>query len=93
MESARKIVVGQRLKQAGMRWTSEGSDSVLAVLKPETWALLSLYLDPATGTASVQMDQKPQVSLTVDAEAFARIENIGIQCWLGDRRDLPEKGK
>ena len=31
VESACKIVVGQRLKQAGMRWTSEGSDSVLAV--------------------------------------------------------------
>lgn len=31
VESACKIVVGQRLKQAGMRWTREGSDSVLAV--------------------------------------------------------------
>ena len=31
VESACKIIVGQRLKQAGMRWTSEGSNSVLAV--------------------------------------------------------------
>lgn len=31
VESACKIVVAQRLKQAGMRWTREGSDSVLAV--------------------------------------------------------------
>ena len=31
VESACKIVVGQRLKQAGMRWTGEGSNSVLAV--------------------------------------------------------------
>ena len=31
VESACKVVVGQRLKQAGMRWTRGGSDSVLAV--------------------------------------------------------------
>lgn len=41
VESACKIVVGHRLKQAGMRWTSEGSDSVLAVRT----ALLSGELD------------------------------------------------
>lgn len=41
VESACKIVVGLRLKQAGMRWTSEGSDSVLAVRT----ALLSKELD------------------------------------------------
>lgn len=31
VESACKIIVGQRLKQAGMRWTRDGADSVLAV--------------------------------------------------------------
>lgn len=31
VESACKVIVGQRLKQAGMRWTRGGSDSVLAV--------------------------------------------------------------
>lgn len=31
VESACKVIVGQRLKQAGMRWTSEGADSVLAL--------------------------------------------------------------
>ncbi len=31
VESACKVVVGQRLKQAGMRWTSGGADVVLAV--------------------------------------------------------------
>ena len=31
VESACKVVVVQRLKQSGMRWTSKGSDSVLAV--------------------------------------------------------------
>lgn len=31
VESACKVMVGQRLKQAGMRWTKKGSDSVLAV--------------------------------------------------------------
>lgn len=31
VESACKVVVGQRLKQAGMRWTKDGADAVLAV--------------------------------------------------------------
>jgi hypothetical protein len=31
VESACKVIVGQRLKQAGMRWTREGADAVLAV--------------------------------------------------------------
>lgn len=31
VESACKIVVGQRLKQAGMRWTREGADAILAL--------------------------------------------------------------
>ncbi len=31
VESACKVVVGQRLKQAGMRWTKDGADVVLAV--------------------------------------------------------------
>lgn len=31
VESACKVVVGQRLKQAGMRWTSAGADSILAL--------------------------------------------------------------
>jgi hypothetical protein len=31
VESACKVVVGQRLKQAGMRWTRDGADAVLAV--------------------------------------------------------------
>jgi len=31
VESACKVIVGQRLKQAGMRWTSVGADAVLAV--------------------------------------------------------------
>lgn len=31
VESACKVIVGQRLKQAGMRWTKGGSDAVLAV--------------------------------------------------------------
>ncbi|PJA50386.1 MAG: hypothetical protein CO171_02020 [Syntrophobacterales bacterium CG_4_9_14_3_um_filter_49_8] len=31
VESACKIVVNQRLKQAGMRWTKEGADSILAL--------------------------------------------------------------
>jgi hypothetical protein len=31
VESACKVVVGQRLKQAGMRWTKAGADSILAL--------------------------------------------------------------
>lgn len=31
VESACKVVVGQRLKQAGMRWTKTGADSILAL--------------------------------------------------------------
>ena len=31
VESACKVVVGQRLKQAGMRWTREGADAILAL--------------------------------------------------------------
>jgi hypothetical protein len=31
VESACKVIVGQRLKQAGMRWTRGGADVVLAV--------------------------------------------------------------
>jgi hypothetical protein len=31
VESACKVIVGQRLKQAGMRWTKDGADAVLAV--------------------------------------------------------------
>jgi hypothetical protein len=31
IEAACKVVVGQRLKQAGMRWSSAGADSVLAI--------------------------------------------------------------
>ena len=31
VESACKIVVNQRLKQAGMRWTKTGADSILAL--------------------------------------------------------------
>lgn len=31
VESACKVVVGQRLKQSGMRWTKDGADVVLAV--------------------------------------------------------------
>jgi hypothetical protein len=31
IEAACKVVVGQRLKQAGMRWTDTGADAVLAV--------------------------------------------------------------
>jgi len=31
IEAACKVVVGQRLKQAGMRWTDAGADAVLAV--------------------------------------------------------------
>ena len=31
VESACKVVVGQRLKLAGMRWTKDGADVVLAV--------------------------------------------------------------
>lgn len=31
VESACKVIVGQRLKQAGMRWTKAGADAVLAV--------------------------------------------------------------
>lgn len=62
-----------------------------AVLKPETWALLSLYLDLAAGTASVYLDHKPQVSLEIAPQAFAWIDFIGIQSWLGDGVDLPEK--
>jgi hypothetical protein len=31
VEAACKVVVGQRLKQAGMRWTKDGADVVLAV--------------------------------------------------------------
>jgi len=31
IEAACKVVVGQRLKQAGMRWTQAGADAVLAV--------------------------------------------------------------
>lgn len=31
VESACKVVVGQRLKQSGMRWTIDGSDAVLAI--------------------------------------------------------------
>jgi hypothetical protein len=31
VESACKIVVGQRLKQAGMRWTRQGADAILAL--------------------------------------------------------------
>lgn len=31
VESACKIIVGQRLKQAGMRWTKDGADAILAV--------------------------------------------------------------
>lgn len=60
-----------------------------AVLKPETWALLSFYLDRTTGVASVYLDQKLQTSLEFDPDGFARIDSIGIQSWLGDRRDLP----
>jgi len=41
VESACKVVVGQRLKQAGMRWTKDGADVVLAVRT----ALLSNELD------------------------------------------------
>jgi hypothetical protein len=31
VEAACKVVVGQRLKQAGMRWTAPGADSILAL--------------------------------------------------------------
>ena len=31
VESACKVVVGHRLKQAGMRWTREGADAILAL--------------------------------------------------------------
>jgi len=31
IEAACKVVIGQRLKQAGMRWKNEGADAVLAV--------------------------------------------------------------
>jgi len=31
VESACKVVVGQRLKQAGMRWSREGADAILAI--------------------------------------------------------------
>ena len=31
VESACKVVVNQRLKQAGMRWTKNGADSILAL--------------------------------------------------------------
>lgn len=31
VESACKVIVGQRLKQSGMRWTKDGADVVLAV--------------------------------------------------------------
>ena len=41
VESACKVIVGQRLKQAGMRWTSGGADAVLAVRT----ALLSSEFD------------------------------------------------
>lgn len=41
VESACKVVVGQRLKQAGMRWTKDGADVVLAVRT----ALLSSEFD------------------------------------------------
>lgn len=41
VESACKVVVGQRLKQAGMRWTKDGADVVLAVRT----ALLSKEFD------------------------------------------------
>lgn len=62
------------------------------VLKPETGALLSLYLDREAGTARVELDQKPQVTLNVDPEGFRVIESIGIQCWLGDRANMPKEG-
>lgn len=41
VESACKVVVGQRLKQAGMRWTREGADAILALRT----AVLSGQLD------------------------------------------------
>lgn len=41
VESACKVVIGQRLKQSGMRWTKDGADAVLAVRT----ALLSDELD------------------------------------------------
>jgi hypothetical protein len=31
VEAACKVVVGQRLKRAGMRWSSPGADAVLVV--------------------------------------------------------------
>ena len=31
VESACKVIVGQRLKQSGMRWTKDGADAVLAI--------------------------------------------------------------
>lgn len=59
------------------------------VLKPDTWALLSICLSRQSGLASASLDQKDLLSMRIDPAGFEQITRLGIQCWLGDRIDLP----
>lgn len=50
VESACKLVVQQRMKQSGMRWSRPGAQAMLAlrsVLLSQRWSLLQLALNPA----------------------------------------------
>ena len=53
IESAYKHVVGERRKQAGMRWTQHGINAILfwrCLLKNNTWDTFWKQQTPATST-------------------------------------------
>ncbi len=99
-ESSDSISAGVELRpgelgyRIHLRWNeSDGGSGAKVctdkvVLKPGRWALLSLYLDSATGRAFACLDGKDQVSVIYNPLKFSSIIRMAFWGRLGDRVDL-----